>query len=101
MKKIIDGRLFSTEKAICVGAYQYSYHGDFNYWREELYRKKNGEYFLYGEGGPNTGYSRSVGPNEWSGGESIVRMDVDKAKEWAEEYLDADTYIAEFGEPEE
>ena len=101
MKKIIDGKLFNTETASCVGSDQYSYPRDFNYWREELYRKKNGEYFLHAEGGANTCYSRSVGTNEWSGGATIVPMDVDEAKEWAEKRLDADTYIAEFGEPEE
>ena len=101
MKKIIDGKLFSTETASCVGSDQFFYPGDVEYWREELYRKKNGEYFLHGEGGANTIYANWVGPDERSGGENIVQMDVDEAKEWAEKHIDADAYIAEFGEPEE
>ena len=101
MKKIINGKLFNTETAKCIGCYQYSYPGDFHYCREALYRKRSGEYFLHGEGGPNSIYQKDLGSNQWSGGESISPMSADEAKEWAEENLDADDYIAEFGEPEE
>lgn len=101
MKKIISGKLYSTETAKLVGEHSYSYPGDFNYECEGLYRKKTGEYFLAGEGGANSRYSKSIGMNEWSGGEKIVPMSVGEAKEWAEENLSAEKYIAEFGEPEE
>lgn len=101
MKKIINGKLYNTETASCVGSYQYSYPGDFGYWYEALYKKKSGEYFLHGEGGANSKYMREVGQNEWSGGEVINRLTVDEAKEWAEQYISADEYIAEFGEPKE
>ena len=53
MKKIINGKLYDTETAKLIGR---SYHGegprDFRHYSEELYRKRTGEYFLYGEGGP-------------------------------------------------
>lgn len=101
MKKIINGKLYNTETATCVGFGQYSEPKDYEYWREELYRKKNGEYFLYGEGGPYSRYSRTVGLAEWSSGKTIRLMDVSEAKKWAEMYLDGEAYIAEFGEPEE
>lgn len=101
MKKIINGKLYNTETAKCVGSDRYSYPRDFHYWCETLYRKKGGDYFLHGEGGPASKYAEKVDSNGWSGGESIIPMNIDEAKKWAEVHLDVDEYIEEFGEPEE
>jgi hypothetical protein len=43
--------------------------GIFRWVCEELYRKRTGEYFLYGEGGPMSKYSRQVEQNGWAEGE--------------------------------
>lgn len=98
MKKIISGKLYDTETAKEIGS---AYHGegprDFNYFEERLYRKRTGEYFLHGEGGPMTRYAVSTGQNSWSGGERIEPMSYSSAKEWAEKNMDADDYQAEFG----
>ena len=51
MKKIINGKMYNTETAKYCGGYEFSNCGDFNYVCEELYQKKTGELFLYGEGG--------------------------------------------------
>ena len=72
MKKIINGKRYDTETANLCGNTSYSYRGDFHFWREELYQKRTGEFFLYGEGGPMTKYSVSTGQNTWSGGEKII-----------------------------
>lgn len=98
MKKIINGKLYDTETAKLIGR---SYHGegprDFRHYSEELYRKRTGEYFLYGEGGPMSRYAESCGQNSWSGGEKLIPLDYKSATEWAEENMDADDYQAEFG----
>ena len=39
--------------------------------------------------------------NNWSGGERIIPLTVEKAREWAEENLDADDYQEIFGEVSE
>ena len=101
MKKIINGKLYNTETAKLVGSARYSYPGDFSFWREELYQKKTGEFFLYGEGGPMTKYSRSIGSNTTAGGEEIIPLTVKEAKEWAEKYLEVEEYEQIFGEVEE
>lgn len=101
MKQIISGKLYNTATAKLCGIDSYSNGRDFSYWREELYRKKTGEFFLYGEGGPSSRYSRSCGQNEWCGGEKISPMTEAEAREWAEKHLTADEYIEIFGEPEE
>lgn len=98
MKKIIRGRKYDTDTAELVGEYQYSYPGQFEYCLEELYRKRTGEYFLYGTGGPMSKYSvQDWLMNEWSGGEEIIPLDMVDAKNWVEEHCDADKYKELFG----
>ena len=101
MKKVIGGKRYDTETAKEMG---YDYYGtprDFNHWTETLYRKRTGEYFLHGEGGPNSKYSQSIGQNEWSGGEQIIPLSVESAQKWAEEHLSGEEYEQIFGEIEE
>ena len=101
MKKIIDGKLYNTETATKVGYWDNNQYGSFNWCMEILYKKKTGEFFLYGEGGALSPYTKSCGQNCWSGSEEIIPYTEAEAKEWAERCLDADDYIAIFGEVEE
>lgn len=101
MKKIINGKKYDTTTATRVGSYSFSNSRDFNHFSEELYCKTTGEYFLYGEGGPNSKYSRTVGQNEWSGGEEITPLTEEEARKWAEKHLTGDEYEDIFGEVEE
>lgn len=102
MKKIINGKVYDTETAKRVAVYYASCgRSDFHYYEEELYRKKTGEFFLYGEGNAASPYSRRCGQNEWCGGEKIVPLTFKEAQEWAEKHLDGDEYCAIFGEPDE
>jgi len=99
MKKIIDGRIYDTDKAQQIGTWWSSQDvRSFTHCEETLYRKRTGEYFLYGWGGPQSKYSRAVGQNEWSGGERIEPLTAEEARRWTEEHLDADEYQKEFGE---
>ena len=102
MKKIINGKLYDTETAKRVGAWSNNRSSrDFSSCDEILYRKRTGEFFLHGMGGPMTKYARSCGDNSWSGGEEIIPLSAAKAREWAEEKLDADDYAEIFGMPDE
>ena len=99
MKKIINGKLYDTDTAKELDCYANTYDTrDFRWFRETLYRKKTGEYFLHGEGGPMSKYSRTIGQNPWSGGEEIRPLSMEDATAWAEKHMDADAYQAEFGE---
>lgn len=101
MKKIINGRKYDTDTAKCLADWESGYgHGDFRYVEEQLYRKKTGEFFLYGEGGAMTEYAESYG-NETYGGEKIIPLTESEAKEWAESRLDCDDYESIFGPVEE
>lgn len=101
MKKIINGKLYDTDKARYLGGDSYSNSRDFHHWTEELYVKRTGEYFLYGEGGPMTKYAESTGQNTWSGGEKIIPLTLQNAMKWAEEHLRAEDYEEIFGLPDE
>lgn len=102
MKKVIKGKLYDTDKARLMGSYEYTAEGwGFNYYKEELYQKRSGEFFLYGEGGPASKYSEPAGLNCWTGSADIIPLDYQSAREWAEENLSADAYESIFGVIEE
>lgn len=97
MKKIINAKVYDTDTARYVGWWDNGCgQGDFDYVREELYCKRTGEYFLYGEGGARTKYSEMEGSNTWTSGAMIIPLTYDAAREWAEEHLKADDYLDEF-----
>ena len=99
MKKIINGKLYDTDTARMLGL---DGGGDgFNSWHEELYQKRTGEFFLYGEGGAATKYAKAISDNSWSGGKKIIPLSLTAAREWAEAHLDADEYGVIFGMPDE
>lgn len=99
MKKIINGKVYDTETAKEIASWG---NGggwmDFHHFEETLYRKKTGEFFLFGEGGAMTKYAKPVEQNSWTGGSRIMPMSFSEAQAWAEEHLDGDEYEAIFGE---
>lgn len=99
MKKIINRKLYDTDTAKAIGSWTNNYTG-FHAESERLYRKKTGEYFLYGSGGPMSKYAVSI-ENGTSGSSKIIPLSENEAKDWAEEHLTADKYIAVFGNVEE
>lgn len=102
MKKVIRGRVYDTETAQEIGSTSGGGENsrDFHYWEETLYKKKTGEYFLHCFGGAMSQYGVWHG-NSGGSGEHIKPLSYEEAKDWAEDALDGDDYIAEFGDPEE
>lgn len=102
MKKVINGKVYDTAKAERLAGWSNGCSSsDFGYCEETLYRKRTGEMFLHGEGGPSSKYSKSNGNNEWGWGEKIVPLSYEAARKWAEDHIDADRYEAIFGEVDE
>ena len=101
MKKVIRGRLYDTEKAVLVGEFydKAMPEEDLSFYREELYRKRTGEYFLYGRGNAGSKYSVWRGSTA-SGTEKIIPLSYQQARQWAEENLSPEEYEKEFGFPE-
>lgn len=99
MKKIINRKLYDTDTAILLGEYDNELD-DLSRIQEKLYQKKNGEYFLFGEGGPRTEYCSMDGLScGW--GFEIIPFSKNEAMDWSEENLSVDEYIRIFGNPGE
>lgn len=96
MKRIIGGRKYDTGTARELGAWDNGAYGDFDFCSESLYRKKNGEFFLYGRGGARSPYADRRG-DRWGSGEAIRPLSVEDARRWAEEHLSANEYEDAFG----
>ena len=98
MRKIINNKVYDTDTATWIGLSDNGHeYNDSAYSGETLYRKRTGEYFLHGEGGPMTSYAVRTGSNNWRGSERITPIPYAAARQWAEEHLSADAYEAEFG----
>lgn len=101
MRKIIDGKMYDTATATLIAEHQYSSPREWDYENEELYLKKSGEWFLFGEGGSYSKYGKKCDPNHWCGGEAIKPLTEQEAKKWLEDNNYTDKYIEYFGEPAE
>ena len=101
MKKVIGGKVYDTATARELGYYEYSNRGDFGYYREVLYQKRTGEFFLYGEGGGASRYAQRVEQSGWGWGERVIPLAIDAAREWVEKHLDGEDYERIFGLPDE
>lgn len=98
MKKIINGKLYNTETAKVVGEYKSpAGPASFDYFEETLYRKKTGEYFVFGEGHANSKYATHVDYNTWGAGSAFTPLTWEQARAWSEKYLEPDEYEQEFG----
>lgn len=92
MKRIVDGKRYDTDTAEVVATYEYRRSGDFNWYEETLYRTKKGAWFLAGEGGARSKYGERVDQSTWGPGEGLQVLSEAEAREWLEQYGDADTF---------
>lgn len=96
MQKIINGKLYDTNKAELVASVSNGYYGnDFHRCTEDLYRTSKGAWFLHGEGGPLSKYSEQHG-SERSGGSVICSMETDEVVEWLEAHNRVDELLEYF-----
>ena len=100
MKKVINGKLFDTEKSEVICEHEFSNPGDFKHVYEALYKSPNGQFFIEYSGGPMSKYSVCCGQNHTSGSSGIRLVEEDEAKEFAEAYGTSKDYVKAFGELE-
>ena len=89
MNAMINGRLYNTETASLLGRCTITQECELQSYWEEFYRKKNGECFIYGEGGPFSKYGYYF-DGQWYEGKAIIVLSETEACEWEEQNLDAD-----------
>lgn len=90
MKKTIRGRTFDTDTAERLGAYR-----DSNC-IEVLFRKRTGEFFLYGRGNADSAYAVWKG-NSVVGSEQIIALTPKEAEKWGRSHLNRQQYDDLFG----
>lgn len=100
MKRIIDGRKYDTTTAEEVAEATHGSTTDYEYYEETLYRKRTGEYFLYGYGNGASRYAKQV-YGDFGPGSEIIPLTYDQARAWAERELSVDEYESIFGEVSE
>lgn len=94
MKRIIKDKVYDTSTAGYIGEYS-RMETDSKYWfKEELYRKRTGEYFIYGVGLSASTYDEVI---DRQGSEKITPISFENAKLWGKMHLDAEVYEREFG----
>ena len=90
MKKYIEGRAYDTETAVKIGSHSETIDGsDYRSYKESLFRKVTGEYFLAGEGGSLSPYGKIRG-REMCSGRKIIPLNDEEAKYWIKKYLGLD-----------
>jgi hypothetical protein len=101
MKDVIDGQLYDTD---ADGVESIAIHqpvadrGDFSYLCERLYKTESGQYFIAGEGGAKTKYSKRVGTGEYSGSSEIRPVSEEEAFRWAQSNdIATEIILDEFG----
>jgi len=102
MKKVISGQIYDTRTATFIHE---DWNGlstrDFSYCREQLYRKRTGEFFVHGDGGASTRWRTRHG-NAYYDGAGIRPLTNQQALQWAENHdMDTDEIIEVFDISEE
>jgi len=82
MRKIIENKVYDTEKADEIAGESFSYPGDFHHTFQTLYRTKKGRCFFYGGGGAMTEWAEDLGNNNTGGSENIWIPEEDDMKHW-------------------
>ena len=97
MKKRINTLSYDTETAKKLGEWSNNLpKTEFEHCSETLYKKRTGEYFLYGKGGALSKYSKHPygQKNDYVGGEDIIPLTRDEAQRWFEKANNDDSDLA-------
>jgi hypothetical protein len=76
MKKIVNKKVYDTTKDEHLGFKYVGVFGHLNGYEEQLFLAKNGQFYLYGSGGPESPYAEPA----------IVLLTKEEADLWEHEY---------------
>lgn len=86
MKRVLDGMVYDTEKAIEIcDVWEGTGRSDFQHIDAKLYRtKRSKQFFLAGFGGAMTRFSQRCSDGSYCGSEKIVPLSLEEARHYAE-----------------
>ncbi|KRL70743.1 hypothetical protein [Ligilactobacillus saerimneri] len=87
MKKRIKGLEYNTETARQIANISEYSKRDYCHFEETLYRKRTGEFFIYGSGNAESKYGKAF-EDSFTSGEGIKPLSFDEAKKWYKTILD-------------
>ena len=99
MRKTIKGKQYDTATAKRVGFIAADVpDSDPAYWRDELFMKRTGEFFLATVGGKASKYRKPWGLKDWVGSTAITPISAEDARVWVKEHLTEQDYSYYFGD---
>lgn len=97
MKQVINGKRYNTETAKYIVSFDNDLtYSDLYFETATLYKKRTGEFFLAGAGGPKTRWAKECEDGSLMFGNRIIPLTESQAKEWVKEHFDIDTYVDVF-----
>lgn len=101
MKKIINGKVYDTEKAQLIAEAHHDNikDADGKSLKQWLYRKKTGEYFVQVEGAALE--LQNIFQHDYKPNAGIYPLTYEQAQRWAEKELTAEQWETIFGDPED
>lgn len=102
MKKVINGKVYDTDKAVLIARADHDNIKDAYGMpcRQVLFRKKTGEFFLYLEQGTSLTLNNILG-GDYRHGRGIYPLTYGQAQMWSEAEMSADAWENLFGDPED
>lgn len=83
MRKILKNKVYDSDTAELVAVCENNKSSDLEeHYTEALHRKKTGEFFIHGQGGPKSPYAK----------EKVIPMSFEQARFWGKNTLAVDTY---------
>ena len=102
MKKIINGKVYDTDKARLIAEAHHDNIRDFSTGenlKQWFYQKKTGEFFVYAIG--QAIVLQNIFQHDYKPDAGIYPLTYEQAQKWAERELTAEKWEEVFGDPEE
>lgn len=101
MKKVINGKVYDTNTATQIAYWESGSKTSPSWYEETLFRKRNGEMFLFGRGYATSPYAQRNPDGNLSVGSAIRPISWEDAQLWAKDKLDDVDFDKLFGEEDD
>lgn len=98
LKRIVDGKLYSTEQSTLIAESRYEGASDEEDYKEALYCNDNGVLFLAAEGGVESFYAALLQGGKPARGTDIIPLTASEACRWLEDHDHIEKIEQLFGE---
>ena len=97
VKRVVDGKLYSTERSTLIAKSRYEGASDEEHYEEALYRNDHGVLFLAAEGGVESFYAALLQGGKPARGTDVIPLTASEACRWLEDHDHIDEIEQLFG----